>query len=182
METPFLYGPDTPLLLERLETIKQEWWQFWKSTKLYIDNLRITSLPYSLSPFLTHLYCAKTQISSLPPLSSCLVSLDCSYTPILQLPDLPTTLRYLTCSNTNLTSLPELPNTLEYLLCSNTLLRELPELPLSLHTLECNTTSLILQREETESIQGYARRWRIWKEQKESKQPPQDKTNHIKED
>jgi len=96
------YGPDTDILLERIELIPRVKWV------LDIEGLNITHLP-DLPEGLRLLSCIGTPIKELPPLPSTLWELLCSKTQLTSLPALPPALRLLNCSDTPLTELPELP-------------------------------------------------------------------------
>ncbi len=167
------YGADTEELLKRIAKCKDG--------KLDLAYLRITSLP-ELSYKLQELYCFNTQLTSLPELPSGLQTLYCYNTQVSSLPELPSGLLWLSCDNTQLTSLPELPSGLQELICYNTRLTSLPELPSGLQILLCNNCPLILQRGKGESIQDYNLRWRVWREEKASKERTLARTEVIKED
>jgi hypothetical protein len=84
--------------------------------------------------------------------------------------------------NTSLTELPDLPPSLERLKCDNTSIISLPELPSSLIQLSCVNTPLLLQRDESESIEEYNVRTRVLREELMSKARCQERCRDIKED
>jgi len=63
--------------------------------------------------------------------------------------------------------------------CIDTNICVLPELPLGLVSLYTKNTPLILKRENGESIEDYNARWRIWKEEQESRKRIQERTRKI---
>ena len=166
------HGPDTEELLKRVADC---------TDTLNVVGLEITSLP-SLPSTLLKLFCSFTQIIELPALPSRLQTLVCCATQITKLSELPPRLQELSCHNTQITELPELPPTLYYVDCHNTQITELPELPPTLYCLEYSSTPLLLQREEEESISDYNLRWRVWREERDSKKRIQEKTRLLKEE
>jgi len=130
-----MYGPDTPVLMERIARIKDD-------ISLNLNGLQITELP-PLPDTLKILRCSFTSLRIIRSLPKGLQYLYCSNNPLVELPALPKGLLGLECYNTLLTSLPELPPNLDILVCSNTQIKELPTLPEGIRHLYCHSNSLL---------------------------------------
>lgn len=148
---------------------------------LYCNLSSIEELP-SLPESLRELYISYTQIRNIPELPKNLISLHCEKTPITSLPTLPESLENLNCAKTSLTSLPPLPPRLEKLNILLTHIQELPPLPEKLRSLKILRTPLILNRKNDETIADYNERWKVWREEKESKKRCEGRTKLLKEE
>lgn len=106
-------------------------------TKLFLNTMRLTSLPDCLSRIdtLTSLHVDGNQLARLPALPTTLRELDASENRLTVLPPLPAHLVKLDVSDNLLSSLPALPATLTDLCATNNQLTDLPALPPSLGTL-----------------------------------------------
>ena len=102
-----------------------------------VSNQKLTMLPEFI-PNLTHLFCDKNQLTTIPLLSN-LIVLYCDKNQLTTIPLLPN-LTHLFCDKNQLTTIPLLPN-LTNLWCRNNQLTSLPLLP-NLKCLKCDTNPL----------------------------------------
>lgn len=130
------YGPDTDILLDRMDTTVNS--PYFTVSVLCVIQLNITHLP-DLPEGLEQLECYSSTLITLPKLPSTLKKLSIGNTQITELPELPAGLEELLVGETKIARLPSLPVSLKVLNCRNMpLLTELPELPPKLRFLMCN--------------------------------------------
>jgi len=184
------YGPHTDILLKGMAQCKHNWYEFWKSDRLYISGLDITRLPV-LPKYIKKLSCSYSTIQELPELHEGLESLIVNDTELKTLPELPKSLKFLSCAfMRNKIKWSTLPEGLEHLRCDEHPWKHefdisdvewtpdiLPLLPKSLNSLECG-----IQYENGDTMETYIERIRDWQESSLYKQRTQERCRIIKED
>jgi hypothetical protein len=184
------YGPHTDILLKGMAQCKHNWYEFWKSDRLYISGLDITRLPV-LPKYIKKISCSYSTIQEIPELPEGLESLIVNDTYLKILPELPKSLKFLSCAfMRNKIKWPTLPEGLEHLRCDMHPLNDefdisdvewtpdiLPLLPKSLNSLACD-----VYYKEGETMEAYIERIREWQERPLSKQRTQERCRIIKED
>jgi hypothetical protein len=194
------YGPHTDILLKGMAQCKHNWYEFWKSDRLYISGLDITRLPV-LPKYIKKISCSYSTIQEIPELPEGLEQLICARSNISNLPELPKSLKTLACYDlNNPITIPKLPEGLERLRCDGAIsahgacllkwtlsLKEfiennenrvqLPDLPKSLKWLACDVI-----RPDDMSMETFIDTIRDWQELPRSKKRSQERCKIIKEE
>lgn len=129
----FIYGPDTQELLESLNNIKHNWYEYWKPTDLVLSDYNISRIPEKLPNYLSQLIMQNIPIEELPCINAAIWLLNIVNAPLRNIGTFTNTLTIINLTNIHITTLPPLPQGLKRLsLTDIPSLTSLPALPFEL--------------------------------------------------